>query len=143
MPKNSMSKSKSGKQMSATKANQKAIDRVMKEGDLVIGRVEANLGEGGFRVTLNTGMSAVGVPRGLFTKRSMPIYKDSIVLLENAKAGKNHEIVGVLDKKSTKALYDAGQITSYMLKGAEDEDKEDGFEFDDSDEEDNIDVENL
>lgn len=133
--------------MAAKKANEKAVSSVL-EGDveLIIGRVDANLGAGGFKIIVNDGSMATGIPRGLFNFKTMRIERNSFVLMEpsTCERVKAMEIVGVLDRKDAQRLYKEKRISKAVWSTEEEGKTEDDlFEFDESnkkDEEDDLDI---
>jgi hypothetical protein len=139
--KNNQAKKFSKKGAAAKKANEKAVNSVLEgQVELVIGRVDANLGSGGFKIVVNDGSTATGIPRGLFNFKTMRIERNSFVLMEpsSCERVKAMEIVGVLDRKDAQRLYKEKRISKVVWSTEEDgkEDEDDLFDYDGADKKD-------
>jgi hypothetical protein len=130
-----MEKRVSKKKGSAERDNNRVITALM-EGDnhFVLGRVEKNLGAGGFHVLVHNG-HVVGMPIGKFTRSTMPIGENTFVVLEPSTTGRAKvlEIVGVLSRKNAKLLYKEKRLSKTVWKTDEDDDHNDDL-FEDEDE---------
>ncbi len=140
-------KSKSKKAMSAEKNNKAVISSVMEGGkaeDYEFARIDANLGSGGFRILTNSGVSAIGRPRKIFTAATMGMKMNDIVICSQANCNaeakvQTYEIVGLLSKKDGQTLYKAGRISRHVW-ATDEEDVDDVFDYEEEDAELDIDA---
>jgi hypothetical protein len=120
----------SKKAIAAKRHNNQTISCLM-EGDshFVLGRVEKNLGSGGFQVLVDGG-TVVGMPLGKFTRSTMPIEANSFVVMEPSATGRAKvlEIVGVLSRSNAKALYKSERMSKKVWQSATDTIEDDLFE---------------
>ena len=134
---------------SAKRENEKTIKKLYLDKDAyVFARIDSNLGAGGFRIVLNDGSTATGIPRGLFNRRSLRISIGDIVLVEGSdNKSTQHQIVGLLSHEDATQFYKNQMISELVWRKpeADDKEKDDTFEFvDDSDDsDDEVDVDNI
>lgn len=128
MGKYNASKKKAG----ALRENEKAITQALVTDELLFARVDASLGQGGFRIVMNDGCITTAIPRGLFTSRSLRLTPGDIVILEDASSCKNYRIVGRIERKEARHFYQIGKICKHVWetpKDKKEEEEEDAFEF--------------
>lgn len=139
----------SKKAEAARRANKKAIAEISE--DTVFARVESNLGAGGFRMVMNNGGEAIGIPRGLFNRSTMHIDRNAVVLCSPAEHNsaarvQTYEIIGVLSRKDAQALWKSKKISGSVWFSAEDkeeQEKDDYFEYDDDDNDEEVDIDAI
>lgn len=126
------------KAASALRSNKEAIERAFENvQSVVFGRVEGCLGNAQFRLKFADGSEGRGAPLGKFTFATLRIAPGQIVVCEPGKAGTVLTIIGRFDRQKDIAELIKRKIIPRSL--AVDESSavcfEDGFEFDESDKE--------
>jgi hypothetical protein len=84
---------------------------------IIFAGVEKKLGQSQFRLRVSGGGQVSGTPRGLFTAGTLKIEPGQIVVIEAARPGMIHEIVGRIDqRKDAVALVKMGRLPKDVME---------------------------
>jgi translation initiation factor IF-1 len=109
------------------------------EENLVVGRVDKELGNCQFKVRLNDGRDVLATLPGVF-KKACFIHTDSIIVVEDGLPGMAHGIRFILCDKDVRQLVLEGRIHASLADRNHSDEKEDDFEFE---EDADIDVDDI
>jgi translation initiation factor IF-1 len=123
----------------ALRSNLEAIRRAFEGGGVVLARVDGCLGNSQFRLKFSDGREGRGTPLGKFTFATLRIAPGQIVICEPGKLDSVLTIVGRFDRHKDVAQLVKQKLIpkSLLVDGDQDVCFEDGFEFDDAEEEEN------
>ena len=106
------------KKCAAALANSKVLSLAYdSSAPIIFAGVEKKLGQSQFRLRISGGAMVNGTPRGLFTAGTLKIEPGHIVVIESARPGMTHEIVGRIDqKKDAVALVKMGRLPKDVME---------------------------
>jgi hypothetical protein len=114
MPKTPNTHKKSAAALANSKVLSLAYDA---RAPILFAGVEKKLGQSQFRLVLSGGSLVNGTPRGLFTASTLKIEPGQIVVIESARPGMVHEIVGRIDqRKDAVALVKMGRLPKDVME---------------------------